>query len=200
MAKLKIKIPKLSLGQLLTIREKVIFAVALFGIFMFFVNNIWSPLSGGIRIKKGELNNYMSQTDGLKRLIENTNLQLSVQTQVPKEETKVDEKGKLMLERRVMDSLGEIHSTVGEFSSRTVAKGIKIEDVSIGEVADRGNYSVVPLSIHLEGKFGAVLSFFETLENFDHPLIVRRFALKRGAEETGVVKGSIDVELYIIKR
>ncbi|MFA5812122.1 MAG: hypothetical protein WC956_07335 [bacterium] len=197
---IKLQLPKISLGQVLTLREKAIFVLALLGMLVFFLNTLWSPIGNKITSQKEELKGLQAQVDSLRTLIDSAQAQLNIQVQQPHEEAKIDQRSKLMLGRRVVDPLAEIHSTVSAFSSRNLARNVKIGDVKIGEMVEKDAYSMVPLAIHLQGRPGAVVSFFSMLEVFDKPLVVRRFSVKGEPSSGGLVKASIDAELYIIKR
>ncbi len=197
----KLKLPKFNLDQELTLREKVFFALAIIGLLIFFWNTVLDPLSLRLASRLQEEKNLNGQIEGLKKLIDGTRMQLNIQSKFAHEAEQLDEKTKRMLERKVVDPLSEIHSTVSILSSRNTAKGVRINDVHVGDIVDNKTYSVVPLSIDLSARYGAVQTFFSTLENLDRPFAVRRFNLKRGEDVSGpYVKASIDADLYIIKR
>ncbi len=196
---IKLKVPKIHLDQQPSMREKIFFALALGGLLLLFVNVAWTPQAEKIEKARTEMGNLRIERDGLKRLIDATKSQLRIQRDVPKGQTEVDEKVKRILARTVVDPLSEVHDVVGKITSRRFARGVKIEDVDVGEMSDSESYQMIPIAIDVVGRYGGILHFFQSLEKMERPLVVNRFTLKEGEEE-GRIEGRVDVELYIIKR
>lgn len=200
MAKLAMR--KLNLDQALSGREKLFFVIAAAGVLLFFVNWLLSPIGSKITMQKAEMKNIEIQVDGLQKLIEGLKTQGVSQAPEPRKEMPLDDRTKRMLDRKVIDPLTEVHSTVELLNNRRVAKGVKIDDIKVGNMVEKDAYSMVPLSINFEGRYGAVQGYFSSLEGFDRPLFVRRFQLK-SVQETGgggAVNASAEVDLYIVKR
>ena len=197
---LKIETLKTRLDQRVTAREKVFFVVTLIGLLILFINVFWQPQLEIIKAGRKDLVGLEQQADALSGLIEATKRQLLMEQSVPKEEMKLDERTKKMLERRVVDPLSEIHASVGLLSSRRLSRSVKVDDVDIGQMVEQENYSVVPISLHLKGRFGAIQNYFSSLKNLDRPLIVKTFRLSGNAASVGMVDVSVDLELFISKR
>jgi len=188
------------LDQRLTLREKVFFVAALIGLLILFINMIWTPQGEVIKRRKKEINGVEQQAQAIEGLIETTKQQIAIEQSVPKEEVKIDEHTKKMLERKVVDPLAEIHSTVGLLSSRRVARGIKVDDIDIGEMVSQETYSVVPLSLHVRGRFGAIQGYIANLKKLNRPIVVKSFRLIREVGSAGMVDLSADMELFMPKR
>jgi Tfp pilus assembly protein PilO len=195
----KLTIPKINFDQQPVLREKVFFFIALSGLLVLFVNLFWGPLSLKFAKVRTDYTNVKVEVDMLTRLIESTRTQLRVAQSIPKREVEVDDHIKKMLERKVVDPLSDVHSTVAIISGRKFARGTKIEDVKIGTMVEKDDYWMVPITIQLASRYGGVRSFFSALEKMDRPVVVDRFDLREGQDE-GMIEGSIDIVLYIVKR
>jgi len=194
----KLKMPKISLDQQPNVREKIFFLIAMAGLLLLFVNTLWEPISMKMNTTRQELVNVRLESDTIKRLVESTKSQLRVQQSVPKRRVKVDEKVKKMLERKIVDPLSEVHSVMGIISSKKFSGKVKIDDVNIGEMEEKDNYWMVPISLQVTSRYGGMRSFFGALEKIDRPIVVQNFDLRESSEGR-LIKGSIDVVLYIVK-
>ena len=195
---LKMHFPKLSLDQEPTGREKIFFAVAVIGLFVLFLNLLWSPIANKVAAGKVDLNNMTVQTEGMRKLIETTKQALTVQTLEKNQGAPVNDVVRRILDRKVVDPLEEIHNVVALLGSRKLSRNTKIDDVSVGQTVEKDNYSMVPISVRLTGRYGAIQGYFTAIEGSEMPLLIRRFTLS--ADAGGSISASIDVELYIIKR
>jgi Tfp pilus assembly protein PilO len=195
----KLKLPDIKLGQSMNVREKIFSGIIAVVILIFFINLFWTPQSEMIEVERSALENVEMEMDAIKRLIDSAKSQMSIQRSVPQRKARVDEKVKRLLERKVVDPLSEIHSTVGYLSSKKFSRSVKVDDVNIGEMAERDNYYAVPIHIELTSRYGALVQYFAKLENINRPLVIKGFDLDRGGEE-GIIDCAVDVELYIVKR
>ncbi|MFH1830838.1 MAG: type 4a pilus biogenesis protein PilO [Pseudomonadota bacterium] len=195
----KLRISKFSLDQEPSLREKFFFVIVLGGLMLLFVNVFWEPQADRIKTERSELNNIKLEVDALQRLIDSTKTQLALQKKAPQKELEVDQKVKSMLERKVVDPLAEVHATVGLLSSRRFSRKVKVEDITIGDIVEKENYLMVPISIQLYGRYGGMQGYFKALERIDRMLLIKSFNLRAG-EEDGTVKALLDVELYMVKR
>ena len=197
----KIETSKARLDQRVTMREKVFFVVALIGTLVLFVNMLWQPQMEVMKNDRKNLKGLEQQVNMLSGLIEATKRQLLMEQGMPKEEgMKLDERTKKMLERRVVDPLSEVHATIGILGSRRFSRSVKVGDVDVGEMVERESYSVVPISLRLRGRFGAVQNYFSSIKNLNRPVVIKTFQFSRDAASVGMVYVSADLELFIPKR
>lgn len=197
-----LRLPKVSLDQEPTLREKLFFGVAAVGVFVLFLNLFWSPLADRIGLKKTERQNIAVQLDGLQKLVDASRQHLGAQAkkvQGGPQGAAADPYVQRLLERKVLDPLDEVHKVVGLLGSRKLARNVKVDDVSIGEEVQKGNYTMVPLSVRLTARYGALQPYVAALEHADFPLLVRRFTLTANPGE-GNISATFEVELYIIRQ
>jgi len=196
----KLDMPKMKMDQRVTGREKLFFVAALVGMLIMFVNLAWTPQAAEIVNLKNQATEVGQQIDALEQLIESTQQQLAIEQSAPKKEVKLDEYTRKLLERRVVDPLAEIHQTIGQLTSRRIARGVKVDDVEVGDTIDQEAYSVVPLVLHVRGRYGAVLNYLAALKTIGRPLIVKQFRLSREGGKVGKIDVTADMELFISKR
>ena len=195
----KLKLPTVSLDQPMNAREKIFSAIIMVVLLILFMNLFWTPQSATIEAQRSDLENVRMEMDAIKRLIDSAKNQLMIQREFPKKKKKADEKVERMMDRTVVDPLSEIHSTIGLLSSRRFSRKVEVEDVNIGDTVEREEYSEVPIYVQLSARYGGLIQFFGKLENIDRPMVVKGFELDEGGDE-GIIEGSIDVVLFIVKR
>lgn len=198
---LNLRLPKVSLDQEPTVREKLFFAVAAVGVFALFLNLFWSPLADRISAKKAEKQNIAVQLDGLRKLVEASKQHLGVQAPKPESGPQgavADRHVQRLLERKVLDPLDEVHKVVALLGSRKLAHNVKVDDVSVGEEVRKNDYTMVPLSVRLTARYGALQPYVAALEHAELPIVVRRFTLTAIPGGSGI-NATFEVELYIIR-
>lgn len=193
-----LRLPKVSWDQEPTMREKLFFGIAIVGLLFFFLNAFWTPGADKISARKIEVKSVQGQIDAMRKLLESTQQQLVSQNVERKPLPPSDDRVRKLVERRVIDPVEEVHNVVALLSSRKLSRGSKVDDVSVGQTIEKETYSMVPISIRLSGRYGAIQSYFESLEQAEMPIVVRRFTLN--ADVGGIVTAAIEVELYIVKR
>lgn len=196
---LKVDIPKMRLEQRLTVRERIFFIVVLIGVLMLFVNYVWKPRSEIIKQRKTEIKEIEQQASALESLVESTKQQLFVEQSAPNNAPKLDEHIKKMLERKVIDPLSEIHTTVSMLSGRKLAQGVKVNDVEIGDQVDHETYVSVPISLNVTARFGSLQTYNGALRRLNRPIIVRKLNINRSASGAGLIDVSMELELFIPK-
>ncbi len=197
-----LRLSKVSLDQEPTLREKLFFGVAAVGVFALFLNLFWSPLADRISLRKTERQNVQVQIDGLQKLVDASKEHLGAQAKKPEKAPKgapVDAHVQRMMDRRVLDPLDEVHKVVALLGSRKVARNVKVDDVSVGEEVEKGSYTMVPISVRLTARYGALQPYVAALEHAEFPLVVRRFTLTSNPGG-GTISAMFEVELYIIRR
>lgn len=197
---MQFKFPKMKLDQEPTMRERIFFGVVLLGIFFLFANFFWTPRMQGIKAAKSDLMGVTQQIDALQKLIDAIESQLTKKTEAPKDEPKMDEQVRKILERRVSDPADEINSTVDLLGSRQMVGRLKVKNITIGDRVERKTYSVVPLSVELEGSYTGIQGYLHAIENLERPMAVGSFDLASDREMMGLIVSKIEVELYLPKR
>jgi len=190
----------MNLEQEPSFREKIYFAAVLGGLMLLFVNVFWEPQAEKIKTERSTLNGIKLEVDAVKLLIDFTKNQLAMQQmEAPKQQIEINEKVKRVLERKVVDPQADIHSTVGLLAGKRFSRKVKIDDISIGNALEKETYSMVPMTIQLRGRYGNIQSYFIALERIDRPLVVKRFTFRDDKDNTGLIKATLDIELYIVK-
>lgn len=196
----KIILPKVSLDQEATLREKLFFAAILLCSLFIFSSYLWSPRSDKIKALKQELAGVAMQADTLQKLIDTTQSQIAKQASEPRPEKKTDDRVARILERRVTDPTKEINSVVDKLGSRTFARQIRIINIATGKLSEEKNYTLVPISIEFKGRYGSVESYFQTIENLELPLLIKSFSLEAIRDSQGFLNAKAEVNLFIVKR
>ncbi len=196
---LKVDVSKMRLEQRLTMRERIFFVVVLIGVMMLFVNYVWKPRSEIIKQKKMEIKEIEQQSSALESLVESTKQQLFVEQSAPNKAPKLDEHIKKMLERKIVDPLSEIHTTVSILSGRKLARGVNVNDVEIGDKVDHETYVSVPISLNVTARFGSLQAYNNALRRLNRPIIVKKLNINRSASGSGLIDVSMELELFIPK-
>ncbi|MFH0799341.1 MAG: type 4a pilus biogenesis protein PilO [Pseudomonadota bacterium] len=191
--------PKIKLDQEPVLREKVLFAAVLLGIFIIFSNYLWSPHVKKTKLLGSELAGLEQQADAVKKLIDATQTQLSKRQSEPKASPKGDARAKGVLERRVSDPSEEINSVVGMMATGLLAKRVKIKNVTVGNRIDKATYLVVPVGIDFAGQYSSIQNYMEAIEAIDRPLVVKSIGVKSDKDSHSNLNTILSIELYIVK-
>lgn len=192
-----LKFPTVNLGRQPTTREKIFFIVVLAVSLFIFMDNLWQPKTKNIKILKTEFNNYELQIDAIQKLIEATVTNMTKGEELPKKGLQSDPYVKRVLERRVVDITEEINSTADLMGGRKVARKVQVLKVEIGNRTREKNYTAVPITVELKGRYTAIREYLGSLENIGRPVIVKSFSVKKIEGKSGMLGAEIKTELLI---
>ena len=195
----KLQMPKVNLDQELSLREKVFLVAVLVGVLLLFLNVLWEPLSTRMDAERATFVALEGQVSSLEQLIDATRGLFAAQEGGKKEEAKVDERVKRFLEKKVLDPTEATHDAVTYLGSRELSRGLTIRDIKVDPASEKTSYTMVPISLHAVGRYGAILSYFSSLEKLDRPIVVRRFTVSKAAEQGGSIDARLEAELYLPK-
>ncbi len=181
------------------LREKIIFLAALVVILVIFLETMWQPTSAKNRVMKYDLAGQMQQIDATRKLIDATRSQLETIAAEPEVPSNADPYVKKILERKVVDFTEELNSTADMIANRKIAGKAKIIKVEIGARKDEKNFSSIPITVEMEGKYTAIRDYLRTIENLGRPLLVKSFAMRAEGEKETVLKVTLDTMLLIPK-
>ncbi len=181
------------------LREKILFVAALLCIFVLFYNFVIGTTSQKIIGLRKDLKGIQSEAGSIKQLIRVTESQLSKQTNSKPKKIEVNSRIQKIIDRRVVDQTEEINDTVHLLNSRDIARRVQIKEVSPGEYIDAGKFTIVPITVVLEGRYSGVSGYMSSLENIARPTIIRAVSLETLPETPGVLKASLLVYLYMVK-
>lgn len=190
---------KINLNDEPNLREKIIFLAALVVILVIFLETMWQPTSAKNRAMKYDLAGQMQQIDATRKLIDATRSQLETITAEPEVPSNTDPYVKKILERKVVDFTEELNSTADMIANRKIAGKAKIIKVEIGARKDEKNFSSVPITVEMEGKYTAIRDYLRTIESLGRPLLVKSFAMRSEGEKETVLKVTLDTVLLIPK-
>lgn len=196
----KLALPRIKLDQEPSIRERIIYVVALAGVAIFFMNTFWSPMTKNVARIQSEKKNLVQQVDAFQKLIDTTKTQLMQTKAETKKEPEIDEHVQKILDRKIADPTEEMNATVDQLGGRTVAKRIKVKKIDLGVRTDMKGYSVAPITIDILGPYTAVQYYLEAIEGMDRAVVVRSIDIKRPPESQQELETSLVVDLYIPKR
>ena len=78
------------------------------------------------------------------------------------------------------------------------AKRLRLDDIFIGSKTYTAAYTAIPLSMELEGTYGAVLKYLSSIEKIELPFLVRDMKLTDGkGTRSGTVKGTLKINIYL---
>lgn len=198
--KLKIpKLPKVSLQEVPTMRERVFFILAIVAFLYLFIDYIVTPQADKVKILKNEFKSAEMQKEALSKLVEATRSQLAVASNAPKKEETKEGRVDRILKRRVIDPEGEINSIVSKISGRKFAKQVKIESVKLGERIEKGAFLIANVEVMLEGRYTSVVNYMELLEKAEMPIVVESFELRDKEGGSGLLEAKLRLQLLIIK-
>jgi Tfp pilus assembly protein PilO len=195
----KLGMQKISLDQELSLREKFFFAIVLVGIFILFLNVLWEPQATRLQVERASYVSLKGQVDALQQLIDATKGLYAKQAGDKKGAAAVSAAVKRILEHRVVDPTTETHDVVNYLSGRGIARNVTVQDVKVGSPVEKLTYTMVPITLTVSGRFGAIMGFFASIERLDKPVIVRRFSMDRSAKGQGIDVG-VELEQYLVKR
>ena len=190
---------KINLNDEPNLREKIIFLAALVVILVIFLETMWQPTSAKNRVMKYDLAGQMQQIDATRKLIDATRSQLDTIASEPEVPSNADPYVKKILERRVVDFTEELNSTADMIANRKIAGKAKIIKVEIGARKDEKNFSSIPITVEMEGKYTAIRDYLRTIENLGRPLLIRSFAMRAEGEKETILKVTLDTVLLIPK-
>ncbi len=190
---------KINLNDEPNLREKIIFLAALVVILVIFLETMWQPTSAKNRVMKYDLAGQMQQIDATRKLIDATRSQLDMIASEPEVPSNADPYVKKILERRVVDFTEELNSTADMIANRKIAGKAKIIKVEIGARKDEKNFSSIPITVEMEGKYTAIRDYLRTIENLGRPLLVKSFAMRAEGEKETILKVTLDTVLLIPK-
>ena len=190
---------KINLNDEPNLREKIIFLAALVVILVIFLETMWQPTSAKNRVMKYDLAGQMQQIDATRKLIDATRSQLETIAAEPEVPSNADPYVKKILERKVVDFTEELNSTADMIANRKIAGKAKIIKVEIGARKDEKNFSSIPITVEMEGKYTAIRDYLRTIENLGRPLLVKSFAMRAEGEKETVLKVTLDTMLLIPK-
>lgn len=196
----KMVMPKVNLDQETTLRERLFFAAILLCMLFVFSSYLWSPQGKKIDALKQELSGSKMQMDSMKKLIETTQSQIAKQAGEPAPPVRTDNRVQRILERKVTDTTKEINTVVDMLGGRNFAKQLRIINIATGKTSEEKSYMVVPVSVELEGRYGAIESYLQSIEKLELPLIVKSFSLVSEKDTQGMLHAKVDVNLFIVKR
>ncbi len=196
----KLSLPKIKLDQEPSIRERIFFGAALVGLFLLFVNTFWTPTSEAMSRLRLEKKSLTIQAQAMEKLIQAARDQMARRPVKAEGVSKVDERVQKIIERRVVDMAEEINSTVDALGSRKVAKRVKVKKIGIGDRVDMPGYTVIPISLELQGPYTGVQTFMESVESIERPVVIQSFDMGLDKEKPGELNATLNVDLYIAKR
>lgn len=181
-------------------REKLLFGIVVFAILFLFVDFLWSPKSQEIRALKGNRANLEGQLEMSRTLIDAMKVQLDKKTEEPvKKTTHTDPYVQKVVGRNIVDITEEINSTADLMGSRRFARKAEVIKVDVGSRVPEGQFSVVPITVDLKGRYAAIRDYLNGLENIERPLVVKRISLKGQKEKGAMIDAKIETELFLPK-
>lgn len=196
---MRLSLPKIELDRGPPRRDKILFAVAMVVVLIFFYDMLWSSRLHIMRQRRAELKGVETQVDAMGKLVKATALQVKGLDGASGEEENVDERMKKILEGRIVDPSEEIDTTVDILRHRLMAGRILVQKVDIGTRETKETYDVVPLTIGFTGAFSEVGGYMRAIEGLARPLVVKSFNVEADKGSPGVLNTTIELELYIPK-
>jgi Tfp pilus assembly protein PilO len=197
----RLSLPHLGkLAQEPLLREKVLFAVTLATLFIFFFNYVIAPESKALSLLRGDLKGVEAEKESVQHLIEATEAQLKKEYQSRFQTMKLDAGVARVLNRRIADPAEEITTTVELLRSRKIARRVDVRDVSIGNVMKVGSFDAVPITVQLTGAFSPIRGYIAALEHIDRPVVVKSFDIKSDKQGSGQLEAKLALYLYLMKK
>lgn len=190
---------KINLDQEPTLREKVIFGVVAAALLIFFMNSFWSGQAAKVRALRTELKGLETQTDAIKKLIDTAKTKLIQQQGAKPQDVGLDESVRRMLERKISDPFKEAQQIVELLGSRKIAKKAEIMNILVGQLIEEKNYSTIPITVEVKGRYTSLESYMKDIEDIERPLVMKKFGMHDLKDTPGVLNAKLEMNLLIAK-
>ncbi|PIU58387.1 MAG: hypothetical protein COS89_00665 [Deltaproteobacteria bacterium CG07_land_8_20_14_0_80_38_7] len=180
------------------LREKLLFALLPFLLIIPFSKATWSPIEVSIEKNRSELTVVEMQISTIKKMLIMTEKQLQVNDAVVKERSKVNDRVIRILNNQTSDKNKEVADIINKLSSRELAKRLLVHDIAVGAEVVTPTYTAIPISVVVEGGYGALENYLALLEDIEKPFIVRDVILDASKETEGsTINAKLKVLVYL---
>lgn len=184
-----------------TTRERFMFAVIFVACLFVAVRMWWMPMQMKIGKIKAERVMVDLQIDALQRLIDATQRQVAGRAKPSSLDGATGDANRV---RSIVDKISaapaeNVARAMHLLSGRRILGGLAFRGVKREEYKLADGYVIIPLSVSVKGTFNAMQRYLGKLEQTELPLLVHSVSMKREQDRSGIVTGTLMIDLFVQK-
>jgi len=192
---MKFKLTHVDLKAEPAFREKILFGLVPIMLLIPCVRSLWMPLEDAISKERASLSVIETQATTIRKVLEIASGEID---QLPSDQTTaMKSRAQRILAQLTTDRNREVASAITSLSDKKFMPRLAQRNIIAAKEIPFPNYTVVPLTVTVEGGYGSIEHYLQEIEKIERPFLVKGIRLAKAKGTSDVLEGEIKIWIYL---